>query len=325
MAEDVSMSKETQPEKKVSAKRPTGLGRGLSSLFGEIEQEAPLAPSRTEADSLVEGVDAQVQSASLRMIAVSDIRPNPDQPRQRFDSDALDELANSMKLRGVIQPIVVRPHGKHFQIVAGERRWRAAQRARIHHIPAVVRQLSDEATLEIAIVENVQRKDLNVIEEAEAYVKLSEDFGHSQAQLAEIVGKSRSHIANLMRLVDLPPAVRELLVEEKLSMGHGRALINAPDAPELAKQVVKQGLSVRSTEKLVRKALKGPTSSPARRANGLSSEADADIIAVETHLGDLLGLKVSIRPNGQGGAMTIEYANLDQLDLICQRLTGEHI
>jgi len=318
---DEETAKETT---KRPAKRVTGLGRGLNSLFGDIQREEPIVTSETADESsaatgtIIEG---------LRSIAVSDIRPNPDQPRQTFDSDALDELASSMRQRGVIQPIVVRPHGKNFQIVAGERRWRAAQRARLHQIPAVVRNLNDEETLEIAIVENVQRKDLNAIEEAEAYARLSQDFGHSQARLAEIVGKSRSHIANLIRLLELPASVKALVIDDKLTMGHARALINAPNAEELAPQIAQKGLSVRDVERLVRKALAGTKAPSARKAGASLSENDADIQALETHLGDLLGLNVKIRPDGQGqgGTMAIEYGNLDQLDLICQRLTGEHI
>lgn len=319
MAEDTT----TNDTSKKAPKRVTGLGRGLNSLFGDIQREEPIGNTGPSASDGSGSALAPVIDG-LRSIAVSDIRPNPDQPRQTFNTDALDELADSMRQRGVIQPIVVRPHGKNFQIVAGERRWRAAQRARLHQIPAVVRNLNDEETLEIAIVENVQRKDLNAIEEAEAYARLSVDFGHSQSRLAEIVGKSRSHIANLMRLLELPDSVKALVVDEKLTMGHARALINAPNAEELASQIVKQGLSVRDVERLVRKSLAGEKPSSAKKQAAMS-ETDADIQALETHLGDLLGLKVSIQSNGQGGAMSIEYANLDQLDLICQRLTGEHI
>jgi len=330
MAKGKTMNKNDKNDsqaKKTPVKKATGLGRGLNSLFGEIQREEPLARSVSPA-----GVDISAQdeltgfSGGLRMIAISDIRPNPDQPRQNFSNEALDELANSMTKRGVIQPIVVRPHGKNFQIVAGERRWRAAQRARLHHVPAIIRSLSDAETLEIAIVENVQRKDLNAIEEAEAYAKLCVDYGHSQVKLAELVGKSRSHVANLMRLLDLPGVVKAMVADEKLTMGHARALIGAADAEGLARQVVKQGLSVRDTEKLVRKA-QGRSRRKPKAASTIMTAADADIRAVETHLGDLLGLKVSIQSKGKGGAgaMTIEYSNLDQLDLICQRLTGEHI
>jgi len=321
MAED-NVQEDTS---RTAPKRATGLGRGLNSLFGDIQREEPIntsAQSGGDSDGAEQVTGTVIDG--LRSIAVSDIRPNPDQPRQTFNTDALDELADSMRQRGVIQPIVVRPHGKNFQIVAGERRWRAAQRARLHQIPAVVRNLSDEETLEIAIVENVQRKDLNAIEEAEAYAKLSQDFGHSQSRLAEVVGKSRSHIANLMRLLELPDSVKTLVVDEKLTMGHARALINAPNADDLAPQIVKQGMSVRDVERMVRKALAGDKPVSAKK-QALMSETDADIQALETHLGDLLGLKVNIQSNGQGGAMSIEYANLDQLDLICQRLTGEHI
>tara|TARA_R110001606_G_scaffold398020_1_gene576056 strand:- start:4016 stop:4975 length:960 start_codon:yes stop_codon:yes gene_type:complete len=319
MAEETSVS----DTNKKAPKRATGLGRGLNSLFGEIQREEPI---NTGEAVDTDGTDSVSTTAidGLRSIAIADIRPNPDQPRQTFDTDALDELADSMRQRGVIQPIVVRPHGKNFQIVAGERRWRAAQRARLHQIPAVVRNLNDEETLEIAIVENVQRKDLNVIEEAEAYAKLSVDYGHSQTRLAEIVGKSRSHIANLMRLLELPTSVKTLVVEEKLTMGHARALINAPNAEELGPQIAKQGLSVRDVERLVRKSLAVKKPLSAKKLASMS-ETDADIQALESHLGDLLGLKVKIQSNGQGGTMAIEYANLDQLDLICQRLTGEHI
>jgi len=317
MADDQALNEKS----KKAPKRVTGLGRGLNSLFGEIQREEPITTAEA-GDG--EGAGSTAVIDGLRSIAISDIRPNPDQPRQHFDSDALDELADSMRQRGVIQPIVVRPHGKNFQIVAGERRWRAAQRARLHQIPAVVRKLSDEETLEIAIVENVQRKDLNVIEEAEAYARLSQDFGHSQSRLAEVVGKSRSHIANLMRLLELPASVKALVVDDKLTMGHARALINAPNAEELAPQIVKQGLSVRDVERLVRKSLSGQKPASAKKLAAMS-EADADIQALQTHLGDLLGLKVKIQSTGQGGTMAIEYANLDQLDLICQRLTGEHI
>ncbi|MEO9467938.1 ParB/RepB/Spo0J family partition protein [Parasphingorhabdus sp.] len=319
----MAKSDEQAPEPKKSAKKATGLGRGLNALFGEMQREEPLALN-PEQEISEEEVDTG--SYGLRSISISEIRPNPDQPRQRFDDVALDELSDSMRTRGVIQPIIVRSHGKHFQIVAGERRWRAAQRARLHHIPAIVRNFNDAETLEIAIVENVQRRDLNALEEAEAYARLKDEFGHSQARLAELVGKSRSHVANLIRLLELPEPVRDLVADEKLTMGHARALVNAPDAVEIGQLIVKKGLSVRDTEKLVRKALSGPNRK-SRKTSVSVNENDADIRAVENHLGDLLGLKVTIQSQGDAGAgvMTIAYSNLDQLDLICQRLTGEHI
>ena len=234
-----------------------------------------------------------------------------------------EELAASLKRHGLIQPILVRPHGAGYQIVAGERRWRAAQRAQLHNVKAIVRELSDEETLEIALIENIQRQDLNPIEEAEAYRKLCQDFGHSQSELAAIVEKSRSHVANMMRLLDLPVLVRELVVEGKISMGHARALLGSDDSARLAAIVVKQGLSVRQTEALVRKSRveEGKVAKPRIDAGG----GDADIRAVEQHLGDLLGLKVRIVHDGSGGAgaVTFEYRSLDQLDMLCQRLTGE--
>jgi ParB family chromosome partitioning protein len=224
----------------------------------------------------------------------------------------------------MIQPILVRPHDGSYQIVAGERRWRAAQKAQLHQVKAIVRELSDEETLEIALIENIQRQDLNPIEEAEAYRKLCDDFGHSQSELATIVEKSRSHVANMMRLLDLPTLVRDLVIEGKLSMGHARALLGAEDSARLAAVVVKQGLSVRQTEALVRRSHVEEGKAPKPRVQQ-GSTSDADIRAVEQHLGDLLGLKVKIAHKGQGGAgaVTFEYRSLDQLDMLCQRLTGE--
>ena len=264
------------------------------------------------------------QVEGVSNIATADIHPNPAQPRRHFSEDSLQELAASLKRHGLIQPILVRPHGAGYQIVAGERRWRAAQRAQLHHVKAIVRELSDEETLEIALIENIQRQDLNPIEEAEAYRKLCDDFGHSQSALAAIVEKSRSHVANMMRLLDLPLLVRELVIEGKLSMGHARALLGSDDSARLAALVVKQGLSVRQTEALVRRSRVEEGKAPKPRVTE-GSAGDADIRAVEQHLGDLLGLKVKIAHNGPGGAgaVTFEYRSLDQLDMLCQRLTGE--
>lgn len=297
-------------------RKMTGLGRGLSALMGDIAREES-----------IEAAGETGPKDGVRQIAIADIHPHPGQPRRSFDSAALDELAASIRTRGVIQPIIVRPEGRGFQIVAGERRWRAAQRARLHQIPAIIRDLSDSETYEIAIVENVQREDLNVIEEAQSYVRLVEDYGHSQAQISDLVGKSRSHIANLMRLLDLPEDVRQLVAEGQLSMGHARALITAPDPSMLAHQAVKQGLSVRAVEKLVRAAMKPEGRREIQPRLLLDSSTNADIRAVETHLSDLLGLNIRILARGDSGAgsMTIDYANLDQLDLLCQRLTGERI
>jgi ParB family chromosome partitioning protein len=283
-----------------------GLGRGLSSLLGEAAREQPIA------------ADA-ARSAGVQLVPVAQIVPNPDQPRRHFDEGALDELAASLMQRGLIQPLVVRPrdHG-YYEIVAGERRWRAAQRARLHEVPVIVRKLNDAETLELAIIENVQRQDLNAIEEAEAYQRLAREYGHTQEVLSKIIGKSRSHIANLLRLLDLPESVRVAVADGRLSMGHARALIAAADPAALAEEVIRRGLSVRETEELARggKAKRAREPQPAMAP-------DADIVLLERQLRDQLGLKVGIAHGAKGGTVTIGYATLDQLDMVCQRLSGE--
>ena len=300
-------------------RKKMGLGRGLDALLGDISFE------RSAGQVASGGESAAPASEGLATIAVADIHPNPAQPRRHFSEDSLEELAQSLKRHGLIQPILVRPHGAGYQIVAGERRWRAAQRAQLHQVKALVRDLSDEETLEIALIENIQRQDLNPIEEAEAYRKLCTDFGHSQNELAAIVEKSRSHVANIMRLLELPTLVRELVIERKLTMGHARALLSSEDAVRLAAIVIKQGLSVRQTEALVKKTMASAPGQQAQVSGTRADSADPDIRAVEAHLGDLLGLKVRIvqKSAGGAGALTFEYRSLDQLDMLCQRLTGE--
>lgn len=287
--------------------RPS-LGRGLSALLGDTLVENDTA-----------GPDGGRQ-ASVQTMAVSALSPHPGQPRRHFDEAALDELAASIRQRGLIQPIVVRPHGHDFQIVAGERRWRAAQRAQLHEVPVVVRDFTDAETLEVALVENIQRQDLNAIEEAEAYSRLIADYGHTQEALARIVDKSRSHVTNLLRLLDLPRAVQTRLAAGELTMGHARALVGAADPEALAAHVVARGLSVRETEKLARAAKAKPG-----RTSTVQPERNADIAALETQLADLLGLAVTIAHGERGGTLTLSYSTLDQLDMICQRLTGETI
>lgn len=297
-------------------KRPSGLGRGLGALMGEARREEPLAQTETPATT----------AHGLASIPVAEIEPHPNQPRRRFDEAALDELAKSIAQRGVIQPVIVRPLANgRYQLVAGERRWRAAQKARLHEIPAIVRELGEREVTALALIENLQREDLNPIEEASAYQRLSEDEGLSQAELAKLVDKSRSHVANLMRLLVLPGEVQSMLEDGRLSMGHARALIGTPDPVALAQDVVTRGLSVRATERLARKASRGDEPATARRARAPHYPAqDADITAVQRHLEDFLGLKVSIAADAdpRSGAVTIRYRTLDQLDLICQRLTG---
>ncbi|SFP56686.1 ParB/RepB/Spo0J family partition protein [Sphingomonas rubra] len=295
-------------------RRPRGgLGRGLNALLGEMAREAPVAPDANRPDG-------------VRLLPVSALAPHPDQPRRRFDDALLDELAASIAARGLIQPIVVRPNGHQFQIVAGERRWRAAQRARLHEVPVVVRELSDAETLEIALVENIQRQDLNAIEEAQAYQRLAGEYGHTQDALAKIVHKSRSHVANLLRLLELPEGVQASVVDGSLSMGHARALLGAPEVERLAEQVIARGLSVRETERLTRER-KAPRHAATTRGNEDSGGdgRDADIAALERQLADLLGVVVTITHGEKGGTLSLGYATLDQLDMVCQRLTGEAI
>lgn len=295
-----------------------GLGRGLNALLGDV--------ARDERDT----TEAGTARGAVRMIPVSAIAPHPDQPRRHFDEAALDELAASIAQRGVIQPIIVRPHGHDFQIVAGERRWRAAQRARLHEVPVVVRDYSDSETLQIALLENIQRQDLNAIEEARAYQRLLDEFGHTQEELARAVHKSRSHVANLLRLLDLPAEVQAQVVEGKLAMGHARALVGAADPIALAEQVLHQGLSVRQTEKLASHDKHGdaPSRSSSPRPTPIATQTggSADIEALERQLADLLGLRVHITFNDDGrGAITLDYSSLEQLDMVCQRLSGERI
>ncbi|MBU6251977.1 MAG: ParB/RepB/Spo0J family partition protein [Alphaproteobacteria bacterium] len=294
-------------------KKRTGLGRGLSSLLGEIQAETASAVSgRADAGSMPDGI---------RLIPIANLQPLPNQPRRNFDDEALDELARSITALGVLQPIVVRDMGTHFQIVAGERRWRAAQRAHLHQVPVIVKEFDDRTALEIALVENIQREQLNAWEEGETYRRLIQDYGHSQEELGRIVGKSRSHIANLMRLRNLPTAVHDWLVAGQLTMGHARALLQCENPESVAREVIARGLSVRETEKLAK-------TSRAPHARGTARPPmaqETDIAALERQLGDMLGLKVRIGHGARGGTVTLAYSSLDQLDLICQRLSGERI
>ena len=293
-----------------------GLGRGLSALLGDSEE------AQAQAQALAQGGPAP---AGLRDIPIELIHRKEDQPRFRFDEAELEELAASLKKTGVLQPILVRPlkdMDGHFQIVAGERRWRAAQKAGLHVLPAIVRDLGDVEVMEVAIVENVQRSDLNAIEEAMAYHHLIDGLGRSHGEVAEAVGKSRVHVANAVRLINLPGEVRDHILEGRLSAGHGRALLGAHDFMKisaLAEQVLAQGLSVRATEALVRKSEAPSIVKPgkARAAPG----ASADITALENDLSDVLGLDVSVLDRDGAGEVRISYQTLEQLDEICRRLT----
>jgi ParB family transcriptional regulator, chromosome partitioning protein len=275
------------------------LGRGLAALFGEAEGEAVAEP------------------AMQRRVPIELIRPGAFQPRRRFAEDELDALAQSIREKGILQALLVRPiDGEEpaFELVAGERRWRAAQRVGMHEVPVIVRPLADSEALEIALVENLQREDLSALEEAEAYSRLMEEFGRTQGALAEAVGKSRSHVANTLRLLSLPAPVRHRLDQGELSAGHARALLAAADPITLAAEVVRRGLNVRATEKLVQR--RSETPQPKRRLR------DADTAALERELSDRLGLRVTLQSKKRGGSLTLYYASLDQLDQVLSRLRG---
>lgn len=287
------------------SERHRGLGRGLSALLGEA--------------AAVEGAPDAPPPSAPTDTPIELIRRNPDQPRRAFSEAELESLAASIREKGVLQPILIRPapNGDGFQIVAGERRWRASQRAGLTAIPAVIRELDDRQVLEIAIIENVQRADLNPIEEALGYRALIERFGRTHEGLGEIVGKSRSHVANTLRLLSLPDAVRVHVEEGRLSAGHARALLTAENAEGLADRIIAEGLSVRQTETLA----KGPVDKPARTGpRRETAERNPDIAALERDLSDSLGLKVELADKDGKGQLTLKYGSLEQLDDLCRRL-----
>jgi ParB family chromosome partitioning protein len=281
-----------------------GLGRGLSALLDEVEATSPEGQPRPGGSE----------------IPIELVRPNPEQPRRRFDDAELEELAVSIRAKGVLQPILVRPApdgSGDYQIVAGERRWRAAQRAGVRSIPALVREFSDAEVLEIAIVENVQRTDLSSIEEAEGYRVLIERFGRTQAAVADTVGKSRVHVANALRLLQLPAAVQEMVRDGRLTAGHVRPFSGKPDAERLAREVVERQLNVRQAEALARGGAPARGETAPRRLGA----KDADTLALEGDLAEALGLPVEIRDEGGAGEVRVRYASLEQLDEVCRRLT----
>jgi ParB family transcriptional regulator, chromosome partitioning protein len=273
-----------------------GLGRGLSALFGE---EAPEA------------------ARSVRTLPIERLHPGRFQPRRSFPPEAMAALVDSVKAQGILQPILVRPHPTRpdeYEILAGERRWRAAQAAKLHEVPVLVRAIGDREALEAALVENVQREDLGPLEEAAGYHRLIEEFGHTQEDLARVIGKSRSHIANTLRLLGLPPEVRGMLEKGELTAGHARALLGAKEPIRLAQEVVRRGLNVRHTEEMVRSEGKGG----GRRA--ASVRRDPEYAALERELGQILGLKVEVHFSGEGGRLVVHYQSLDQLDEVLGKL-----
>lgn len=282
------------------------LGRGLASLIGDVGGEA---------------AHVERPGRAQRKVPIEFLKANPHNPRRAFSEDELAELSSSIKQHGVIQPIVVRAvkgAQDRFEIVAGERRWRASQRAGLHEVPIVVIEVSDSAALEIAIIENVQRSDLNAMEEAQGYHALASAYKHSAEDIAKLVGKSRSHVANMMRLTKLPADVQALVTDGKLSAGHARALIGVPDPSAAAKRIVEQGLSVRQAEALAHD--EGVPERKPHKPRAATVAKDADTLALEKRVSDVLGLKVSVDHRDPGGVVQIKYKDLDQLDEILRRL-----
>ncbi|TCD15980.1 ParB/RepB/Spo0J family partition protein [Oricola cellulosilytica] len=285
------------------------LGRGLAALIGEMDAPAESAPAPLASD---------------RTMPVEFVHRNRDNPRREFSDEELNDLASSIREHGILQPVVVRPWpddlGGNFQIIAGERRWRAAQRAGLTEIPVIVRDVDDKTALELAIIENVQRSDLNPIEEAAGYQRLIDEHDYSQAELGDVIGKSRSHVANTLRLLKLPLAVQEHVQHGELSAGHARALVTAKEPDTLARRIINEGLSVRQAESLAQDSSAGTKNRGSRPT--AQPEKDADTLALEKLLTDQLGLRVSIVHGGKGGEVRIRYSALEQLDSLCHRLQG---
>lgn len=292
----------------MAKKNNRGLGRGLSALMSDVAQ----ADDTSQTD--------RPRRPDL-LVPIESVEPNPDQPRRSFDEESLNDLTASVREKGIIQPLIVRRKpgdDTTYEIVAGERRWRAAQRAQLHEIPVLVREFTDTEVLEVAIIENIQRSDLNAIDEAAGYRQLMDRFGHTQDKLGIALGKSRSHIANLMRLLTLPEPVQSLVADGRLSAGHARALVGQDNPLELAQKIVREGLSVRDTEKLVRKGIAKPKPATKPRTK------DADTVQIERELSAALGMGVQIDPSvdGESGKLTLNYRNLEQLDDLLRALSG---
>ena len=295
-------------------KKNRGLGRGLSALMADVDTTEPSADG-----------SAKVKQADTTA-PIEKIHPNPEQPRRSFRDEDLEDLVNSIKERGVLQPLIVRSHPTkqgEYEIVAGERRWRAAQRASVHQLPIILREFSDTEVLEVAIIENVQRADLNPVEEAAGYKALMDRFGHTQEQVSKALGKSRSHIANLLRLLSLPYDLQDKVRSGLLSMGHARALLTADDPQALAAKVIDEGLSVRATENLAKaKPTSDAASTPSKRK---APEKDADTKALEGELSAHLSMPVAIQHKAgtEGGKVTLTYRDFEQLDELCRLLSGD--
>ena len=309
-----------------------GLGRGLSALIGDtVAQEPAQASGSGGAQAPAED---SVKAAGQQLLGIDQLRPGAFQPRKAFNADELSALAASIEKSGVLQPLLVRRVADNkadaaYEIIAGERRWRAAQQAKLHEVPVIVQDINDVTALEIGIIENVQRADLNPIEEAEGYQRLISEFAYTQAELAETIGKSRSHIANLLRLVEAPDAVRRALIDGAISMGHARALLGIDNAAALVKQIIAEGLSVRAVEKLAaadktQDKTQGKTQSgEGQKAGGKANEKSADTRALEKTLTDGLGVVAQIEARGEAGELRLSYRSLEQLDdLVARLLSG---
>jgi ParB family chromosome partitioning protein len=302
-------------------KKQRGLGKGLDALFGDVEvsieprEEASAQPEATEKKSTKKTV--KVDDNGIAYININDIKPNANQPRKTFDEDKLEELAASIKEHGLIQPIVLRKAGDGYEIVAGERRWRAARKANLKDVPCIVRELTDEENMLLAIIENMQREDLNPIEEAEGLSQMIENYGLTQEEVSKSVGKSRPYITNVLRLLKLPEAVKDSVSQGKLSAGHARAVVSAGDEKkqiELAKRAIEEGLSVRQVEKLAKEGNDKPKAKPRVKAK------DADVTRVENDLKDALGTKVVLNQKGKKGKIEIEYYSREELERLIEML-----
>jgi ParB family chromosome partitioning protein len=299
--------------------KPAPLGRGLSALFGDAD--VSYQPKNASAAPSSSGASGSAQTAPQKL-PIEWIQPGAFQPRRHFDDTAIQELADSIKERGILQPLMVRPlEGEKdlYEIIAGERRWRAAQIVGLHEVPVLIRSFTDREAMEIGLIENVQRQDLSLIEEAEGYRRLIEEFHHTQENLAKIVGKSRPHIANLLRLLKLPSSVRQMLSDGSLSMGHARAIVTADNPETVAKEIVKKGLNVRQAEALAKKLSDGRFAKKERTRK----DVDPNILSLENNLQNALGLKVRLQSNGATGTLVLHYGDLDQLDLILKKLQAE--
>ncbi|CAA7614045.1 Chromosome-partitioning protein ParB [Candidatus Terasakiella magnetica] len=302
----------------MAEEKKKGLGRGLSALLGDHAASAIAAVTSAAAA----GPEGAAAIKGLRILAVGQLQPGKFQPRRSFDEERIADLVDSVREKGILQPLLVRPlpgQTERFEIIAGERRWRAAQGAKLHEVPVIVRDLSDREALEVALVENLQRQDLSPLEEADGYRRLMDDFSHTQEELAKAVGKSRSHVANMIRLLALPDPVKMMLERGEITAGHARALLTAADPLRLSKDVVARALNVRQTEKLVNDEGKAKPTSGGRPAN---VGKDTDTLALERDLTSMLGVKVAIRSLGKGGELVITYGSLEQLDDILARLSA---